>query len=144
MEKIKLDSGQEVKLTDLTELVGKTKPIMVSQDVSDILTELNSEIRTGQMKHAAWQLLANLDDAGMAVEDAYKALANGWEIRKETLYNVKVPLVQAQGGLWFYINSDDKLDATYIQELAKKFTIDEIEKNGLQDCEKEEVTDDEQ
>ncbi|WP_054778158.1 hypothetical protein [Lacticaseibacillus saniviri] len=75
----------------VTELVGKTKPIMVSQEVSDILTELNSEIRTGQMKHMAWQLLANLDDAGMAVEDAYKALANGWEIRKETLYNVKVP-----------------------------------------------------
>lgn len=127
----------------VTELVGKTKPIMVSQEVSDILTELNSEIRTGQMKHAAWQLLANLDDAGMAVEDAYKALANGWEIRKETLYNVKVPLVQAQGGLWFYINSDDKLDATHIQELAKKFTMDEIEENGLQDCEKEEVNDDE-
>ena len=36
----------------------------------------------------------------------------GWEAEKEALYNVKVPLVQAQGGLWFFINSEYKLDAT--------------------------------
>ena len=72
------------------------------------------------------------------------AYVNGYTVAKEKKYNVKVPLVQAQGGLWFYINSDDKLDATYLQELAKKFTMDEIEENGLQDCEKEEATDDEQ
>lgn len=71
--------------------------------------------------------------------DAYRY---GWEAEKEAMYNVKVPFVQAQGGLWFYINSDDKLDAIYIKELAKKFTMNEIEENGLQDCEKEEVTDD--
>lgn len=65
-----------------------------------------------------------------------RALVNGYTVAKEKKYNVKVPLVQAQGGLWFYINSDDKLDATYLQELAKKFTMDEIEHYGLQDCEK--------
>jgi hypothetical protein len=128
----------------VTELVGKTKPIMVSQEVSDILTELNSEIRTGQMKHTAWQLLANLDDAGMAVEDAYKALANGWEIRKETLYNVKVPHTK---DVWYF-----KASEAYLQticpaddkKLRGKFTKSEIEHYGLQECEKEEVTDDEQ
>jgi len=45
--------------------------------------------------------------------------------------------------LWFYINSEDKLDASYLQELANKLTMEEIEENGLQDCEKEEVTDNE-
>ena len=70
------------------------------------------------------------------------ALVNGYTVAKEKKYNVKVPLVQAQGGLWFFINSDDKLDATYLQELAKKFTMDEIEENGLQDCEKTEVEQD--
>ena len=65
----------------------------------------------------------------------------GWEADKESLYKVKVPLVQAQGGLWFYINSEDKLGATYLQKMAKKFTMDEIERYGLQGCEKEEVTD---
>ena len=69
------------------------------------------------------------------------AYVNGYTVAKEKKYYVKVPLVQAQGGLWFYINSDDKLDATYIQDLAKKFTMDEIEENGLQDCEKVEVRD---
>ena len=70
------------------------------------------------------------------------ALVNGYTVAKEKNYYVKVPFVQAQGGLWFYINSDDKLDATYLPRLAKKFTMDEIKENGLQDCEKEEVTDD--
>lgn len=66
----------------------------------------------------------------------------GWEAKNEILYNVKVPLVQAQDGLWFFISSDDKLDATFLQGLANKFTIEEIEHYGLQDCEKKEVTDD--
>ena len=70
-----------------------------------------------------------------------KAYVNGYTVAKEKKYYVKVPLVQAQGGLWFYINGEDKLDTTYLQELAKKFTMDEIEENGLQDCEKEEATD---
>ena len=71
-----------------------------------------------------------------------KAYVNGYTVEKEKKYYVKVPLVQAQGGLWFYINSEDKLDATYSQEMAKKFTMDEIEENGLQDCEKREVKQD--
>ena len=69
------------------------------------------------------------------------AYVNGYTVEKDKKYNVKVPLVQAQDGLWFYINSDDKLDATYLQEMAKKFTMDEIEEKGLQDCEKVVVTD---
>ena len=71
-----------------------------------------------------------------------KAYVNGYTVAKEKKYNVKVPLVQSQGGLWFFINSDDKLDATYLQGLAKKFTMDEIERYGLQDCEKVEVEQD--
>ena len=70
------------------------------------------------------------------------ALINGYTVAKEKKYYVKVPLVQTQGGLWFSINSDDKLDATYLQGLAKKFTMDEIKENGLQDCERVEVTED--
>ena len=67
------------------------------------------------------------------------AYVNGYTVAKEKKYNVKVPLVQAQGGLWFYINSEDKLGATYLPKMAKKFTMEEIEENGLQDCEKREV-----
>ena len=67
---------------------------------------------------------------------------------RETIDDIKEHLENSdwnayQGGLWFYINSEDKLDASYLQELAKKFTMEEIEENGLQDCEKEEVTDNE-
>ena len=71
------------------------------------------------------------------------AYVNDYTVAKEKKYNVKVPLVQAQGGLWFYINSEDKLGATYLQELANKFTMDEIERYGLQGCEKVECDNDE-
>lgn len=72
-------------------------------------------------------------------EPLMNALVNGYTVEKDNKYNVKVPLVQAQGGLWFYINSEDKLGATYLKKMAKKFTIDEIEHYELQDCEKVEV-----
>ena len=71
-----------------------------------------------------------------------KAYGNGYTVEKEKKYYVKVPLVQAQGGLWFYINSDDKLESASYLQLAKKFTMDEIEHYGLQECDKTEVTDD--
>lgn len=82
---------------------------------------------------AGWVDNVEMTKKQSILADAYRY---GWEAEKEAMYYVKVPLVQAQGGLWFYINSDDKLDAIYIQGLAKKFTMDEIEENGLQDCEK--------
>lgn len=55
-----------------------------------------------------------------------------------------MPLVQAQGGLWFLINASGKLGATYLQDLAKKFSMEEINTWGLQDCERKEVTEDDE
>ena len=133
--------GRKAHVVELVEAPAK---VVVSGKKSEILKKLDCEIRTKSTGYSPWKWLSKLDDLGMAVEDAYKALALGWEIRKETLYNVKVPLVQAQGGLWFYINSEEKLDATYLPALAKKFTMDEIERYGLQDCEKVECDNDDE
>ena len=80
--------------------------------------------------------------SGVVEKLMMNAYVNGYTVANEKKYNVKVPLVQAQGGLWFFINSEYKLDATYSQGLAKKFTVDEIEHYGLQDCEKAEVEQD--
>lgn len=107
-----------------------------------VLTEEQDEIVKGAHK-AIWpaNYISCLEDSSEQ-RLLISAYVNGYTVAKEKKYNVKVPLVQAQGGLWFFINSDDKLDATWLQELAKKFTMDEIEENGLQDCEKMEVEQD--
>ena len=74
------------------------------------------------------------------------AYVNGYTVAKEKKYNVKVPHA---------VNSYfKKIDANYciagnasivdLDEYLAQFTESEIEHYGLQDCEKEEVTGDEQ
>lgn len=73
-----------------------------------------------------------------------RALVNGYTVAKEKKYNVKVP---------YAVNSYfKKIDANYctagdtfyvdLDEDLAQFTESEINHYGLQDCEKEEVTDD--
>ncbi|MFD1484664.1 hypothetical protein ACFQ5J_05420 [Lacticaseibacillus baoqingensis] len=102
----------------------------------DLLDYLHDVIDSKELRATRVWMLGDREQLIGILADAYRY---GWEARKEALYNVKVPLVQAQGGLWFLINASDKLDATYIQDLAKKFSMEEINTWGLQDCEREEV-----
>lgn len=76
------------------------------------------------------------------------AYVNGYTVAKEKKYNVKVPYADHN---WYLKTHDGKLDTIFVEGLAKGFggypdgielTNDDIEKFGLQDCEKEEVTDD--
>lgn len=84
---------------------------------------------------------ANLADFGE--EDLLmKAYVNGYTVAKEKKYNVKVPHTslyywkKLDGGLSINdLVANDKYD-------AMKFTEAEIEQYELQECEKEEVTDD--
>lgn len=104
------------------------------------------------VKNCLW---TNLQDAflnninllfrGRRPEDVTRlksALTNGYTVAKEKEYNVKVPHTsfyywkKLDGGLSVNdLVANDKYD-------AMKFTEAEIEHYGLQDCEKEEVTDD--
>ena len=70
------------------------------------------------------------------------AYVNGYTVAKEKKYNVKVPHTKE---VWYYKTFDGDLLAICPadKELRGKFTEAEIEQYGLQDCEKEEVTDDE-
>ena len=77
------------------------------------------------------------------------AYVNGYTVKKEKKkYNVKVPYANYK---WYLKTPDGKLDTIFVEGLAKGFggypngielTNDDIEKFGLQDCEKEEVQDD--
>ena len=83
------------------------------------------------------------EERGLMLVNAYQY---GYTVAKEKKYNVKVPHA---------VNSYfKKIDANYciagnasivdLDEYLAQFTESEIEHYGLQDCEKEEVTDDEQ
>lgn len=93
---------------------------------------------------------------GRSPEDVTRlksALTNGYTVAKEKKYNVKVP--HAEGWHFQKYSSDSELgarnnwqpfpakdiDFNMSKELFQ-FTESEIEHYGLQDCEKEEVTDD--
>ena len=69
------------------------------------------------------------------------AYVNGYTVEKEKKYNVKVPHTKE---VWYYKSGDADLltICPADKELRGTFTKAEIEHYGLQDCEKEEVTDD--
>ena len=129
----------------VVELVEKPTPVVVSEEESKMLKKAKNITMwrpASVIAGYAYEHEQQGDDEVLLEERLMRAYVNGYTVAKEKKYNVKVPFVQVQGGLWFYINSEDKLGATYIQKMAKKFTMDEIEENGLQDCEKVEVEQD--
>ncbi|MCT3345054.1 hypothetical protein FAM18133_01386 [Lacticaseibacillus paracasei] len=70
------------------------------------------------------------------------AYVNGYTVEKEKKYNVKVPHTK---DVWYFKESEAYLLTICPaddKKLRGKFTEAEIEHYGLQDCEKEEVTDD--
>lgn len=74
------------------------------------------------------------------------AYVNGYTVAKEKKYNVKVPYAYDS---YFYKVDDDRCDAASslgagLSDNRSRFTNAEIEHYGLQDCEKEEVTDDDE
>ncbi|EPC99927.1 DUF1642 domain-containing protein [Lacticaseibacillus paracasei] len=73
--------------------------------------------------------------------DMIEAYVNGYTVAKEKKYNVKVPHTK---DVWYYKESEAYLQTICPadKKLRGNFTEAEIEHYGLQDCEKEEVTDD--
>lgn len=72
-----------------------------------------------------------------------EAIKNGYTVANEKKYNVKVPHTE---DTWYYKSWNGNL-RTICQadkKLRGKFTESEIDHYGLQDCEKEEVTDDDE
>jgi len=72
-----------------------------------------------------------------------KALTNGYNVAKEKKYNVKVPRTK---DTWYYESGEGYLRTICPEDkkLRGMFTEADIEHYGLQDCEKEEVTDDDE
>lgn len=128
----------------VVELVEAPAKVVVREEEAEMLEQAKCDDDPAELIVGFVNSHDKYDDDRKAEDRLMRAYVNGWTVEKPKLWNVKVPHVNAQEGLWFFVNSDGKVDATYDQDLAQKFTAAEIEQYGLGDCERVEVTDDEQ
>ncbi|WP_437788455.1 DUF1642 domain-containing protein [Lacticaseibacillus paracasei] len=120
--------------------VEEPKKVVLSKEQAKIVEDAH-----GYMLPAEY-ITDNTDGGYESERLLMEAFVNGYTVAKEKKYNVKVP---------YAVNSYfKKIDANYciagytsivdLDEDLAQFTEADIEHYGLQDCEKEEVTDDEQ
>ena len=129
----------------IVELVPAKPKVQVSQEEADMLEKAkhNPTLRPSFMiteysdSHKGEILGNDLEDRLMC------AYVNGYEIVEQKKYNVKVPHTK---DVWYYKSVDGNLltICPADKKIRGKFTEADIDNFGLQDCEKEEVTDDEQ
>ncbi|EPC46343.1 phage protein [Lacticaseibacillus paracasei subsp. paracasei Lpp219] len=124
-------------------LVEEPKKVVLTKEQAEIIENARDEEYP-----AAY--ISNNSHIGASNEEELlmNAYVNGYTVEKDKKYNVKVPYADHN---WYLKTHDGKLDTIFVKGLAKGFggypdgielTNDDIEKFGLQDCEKEEVTDD--
>ena len=138
-----IERAGHVNQCHIVPLVEKPQPVEVSAKEAEMLERLKSrEEYPAELIHRYVDGSHNFSEWDYDREiRLMRAYVNGWTVEKPKRWNVKVPHVDAQEGLWFFVNSDGKVDATYDQDLAAQFTAAEIDQYGLQDCEKVEVRD---
>lgn len=119
-------------------LIEEPKKVVLTKEQAKIVDDAHS----GKFPAASIAFYGDDDE-----EQLMNAYVNGYTVAKEKEYNVKVPHVplyywkKPDGGLGI----DDLNVATADDDTDDfEFTEAEIEHYGLQDCKKEEVTDDEQ
>ncbi|MDC4184541.1 DUF1642 domain-containing protein [Loigolactobacillus coryniformis] len=121
-------------------LIEEPEKLVLSKEQAEIVEGAHND------KLPACYISSKSDDEELLM----KAYVNGYTVAKEKKYNVKVPHANYK---WYLKTPDGKLDTILVEGLAKGFggypdgielTNDDIENFGLQDCEKEDVTDDEQ
>ena len=113
--------------------VEEPKKVVLTKEQAEIVERAHS----GKFPAASIAFYGDDDE-----EPLMNAYVNGYTVAKEKKYNVKVPHTKE---VWYYKSGDTDLLTIFPadKELRGKFTESEIEHYGLQDCEKEEVTDDE-
>lgn len=111
--------------------VEEPKKVVLSEGQAKIVEDAHNSKRP-----ASYIILKSNDE-----ELLMNAYVNGYTVAKEKKYNVKVPHTKE---VWYYKSGDTDLltICPADKKLRGKFTESEIEHYGLQDCEKEEVTDD--
>ncbi|URW90451.1 DUF1642 domain-containing protein [Lacticaseibacillus paracasei] len=112
-------------------LVEEPEKVVLSEKQAEIVEDAHNAKRP-----ASYIILKSNDE-----ELLMNAYVNGYTVEKDKKYNIKVPHTKE---VWYYKSGDADLltICPADKELRGTFTKAEIEHYGLQDCEKEEVTDD--
>jgi hypothetical protein len=141
----------------VVELVEKPEPVEVSEEEAKTLKTLDGDLMPiGELAYFIHHAEQLSEKESIKREDRLmRAYVNGYTVAKEKKYNVKVPY--AAGWHFQKYSSASKLgarnnwrpfpakdiDSNMSKELFQ-FTEAEIDHYGLQDCEKEEVTEDDE
>jgi hypothetical protein len=117
--------------------VEEPEKVVITKEQAKIVEDAN------KYKFPASYISMNTDDYDGLEKLLMNAYVNGYTVANEKKYNVKVPHTKEA---WYYQSGDTDLltICPADKELRGKFTESEIEHYGLQDCEKEEVTDDDE
>jgi len=116
-------------------LVEEPEKVVLTKEQAKVIKE------THDVAWPAKYITDHCDNSNGLEELLMNAYVNGYTVEKEKKYNVKVPHTKEA---WYYKSGDTDLLTICPADkvLRGKFTESEIEHYGLQDCEKEEVTDD--
>ena len=121
-------------------LIEEHEKLVLSKEQAEIVEGAHDEESPATYISYSANLAASDDE-----ELLMNAYVSGYTVEKEKKYNVKVPHTRFYYWKWKAdepgidaLTSDNKKDEIY------RFTKADIEHYGLQDCKKEEVTDDEQ
>ena len=135
LEYAKLNGGHIVPLVE------KPKPVKVTEEEAEMLKRArNTKVwrPASVIAKYAYEHERQADDEVLLEDRLMRAYVNGYTVKKEKKYNVKVPHTK---NVWYYKSGDTDLltICPADKELRGKFTESEIEHYGLQDCEKLEV-----
>ncbi|MCI1894793.1 MAG: DUF1642 domain-containing protein [Lactobacillus sp.] len=130
----------------VVELVEAPAKVVVSEAEAEMLEQAKCDDDPAELIVGFVNSHDKYDDDRKAEDRLMRAYVNGWTVEKPKRYGVWVPHVT--GKMYFKDGrGNDGLDiasADCLNESNQQFTIAEIEHYGLQDCERVEVTDDEQ
>lgn len=121
----------------VVELVENPAPIVVSEEEADMLEQAKDD-------YCAASVISDYSTehiGAMGQDRLMRAYVIGWTVEKPKRWNVKVPHTKH---LWYYKSLNEDLRTISVKELCSEFTEAEIEHYGLQDCDKKEVTDDDE
>jgi hypothetical protein len=131
-------------------LIEEPALIVVSEEEAEMLDQAKCDDDPAELIVGFVNSHDKYDDDSKAEDRLMRAYVIGWTVEKQKRWNVKVPHT---GAGWWYAKPDPDINHgkgcarpafTGINNPQVRLTDAEVIKYGLQDCEKTEVTDDEQ
>ncbi|WP_225047429.1 DUF1642 domain-containing protein [Lacticaseibacillus kribbianus] len=128
----------------VVELVEAPEKVVVSEEEAEMLEQAKCDDDPAELLVGFVNSHDQYDDDGMAEDRLMRAYVNGWEVEKPKRYFVRVPHANRH----YYYQKCDSGEVIPVWDMEKepptRFTAAEIEHYELTDCERVEVTDNEQ